>query len=58
MKQWCNRCHRFHDCEPVDLDKILKELAQQMADEIDAEIVIELIKIATRDKNELRKTDP
>jgi hypothetical protein len=58
MRQWCNRCQRFHDCEPVDPDKIAAEMAQQIADDIDAKIVIELIKIATRDKNELRKTDP
>lgn len=58
MKSWCNRCRRFHDCEPVDPDKIAAELIQQIADEIDAAILNELLALDNKEQShEIRKTD-
>ena len=43
---WCQRCRRFHKDEPVDIDKIAADMAQEIADEIDREILEELVALA------------
>lgn len=43
---WCERCKRFHIDEPVDIDKIAADMAQQIADQIDREVLEELLAMA------------
>jgi hypothetical protein len=40
---WCQRCKCWHKDEPVDVDKIAADLAQEMADTIDQEILNEIL---------------
>lgn len=41
-RQICKRCGVVHTQEPVDPEKIAAEMARQIADQIDAEILEEL----------------
>lgn len=36
---WCNRCKRYHDGEPFDEVKAINKHAQDMADEIDRQVM-------------------
>jgi hypothetical protein len=38
----CPRCGKVHTCDPVDPDKILKEQAKKIADEIDTAVLSHL----------------
>lgn len=39
MKEPCKRCGIVHNCSPVDMDKIINEKAEEIAREIDAEVM-------------------
>jgi DNA polymerase III delta subunit len=38
----CPRCGVVHDCPPVDVDKIVEEHANEMARQIDQEVMNQL----------------
>lgn len=42
-KIWCSRCHKWHLDLPVDPDKLLADLSEQIAQDIDASILMELL---------------
>jgi hypothetical protein len=42
MKRWCNRCQRYHDAKPVDLQKIIEQHAMDLAKHIDRMVIEEL----------------
>lgn len=44
--QPCGRCGKIHTGPPVDPDKIAAEMAQDIADQIDAEVYRELASLA------------
>ncbi len=48
---WCARCSKFHDGEPVNIDKLLEKAAQDLADAIDNEILEELKKWNSNSKS-------
>jgi hypothetical protein len=39
MNEPCKRCGVVHTCAPLDVDKVIKELGNEMAREIDAEVM-------------------
>lgn len=42
MKNWCKRCNRYHDAEPVDPSKIAEGHADALAKEIDQMVLASL----------------
>lgn len=38
-KRWCERCKRYHDSPPVDVNKMIIDHAKALADEIDREVL-------------------
>jgi hypothetical protein len=45
MNEPCKRCGVVHTCAPVDVDKIIKELGNEIAREIDAEVMRTLFSV-------------
>jgi hypothetical protein len=39
LSRYCTRCNKFHNSLPVDPDKIVKELSQQIANDIDLQVI-------------------
>jgi hypothetical protein len=55
---WCTRCNKYHNSLPIDEKKIINNLSQQIADDID-NLVIEELKAITEGASSIRdlKTD-
>jgi hypothetical protein len=55
---WCTRCNKYHNSLPVDEKKIINNLSQQIADDID-NLVIEELKAINKGASSMRdlKTD-
>jgi hypothetical protein len=55
---WCTRCNKYHNSLPVDEKKIINNLSQQIADDIDLQVIEEL-KAITEGASSMRvsKTD-
>jgi hypothetical protein len=49
MRKWCERCNKYHNAESVDPEKIARDHAQELADEIDR-MVMEKIKNEKQDR--------
>ena len=56
--KWCTRCNKYHNSLPVDEKKLINNLSQQIADDID-NLVIEDLKAITEGASSIRvlKTD-
>jgi hypothetical protein len=56
--KWCTRCNKYHNSLPVDEKKLINNLSQQIADDID-NLVIEDLKAITKGASSMRvlKTD-
>ena len=51
--KWCTRCNKYHNTLPVDEKKLIDKLSQQIADDIDQE-VIESLKSITKGASSMR----
>ena len=52
--KWCTRCNKYHNSLPVDEKKLIDKLSQQIADDIDQE-VIESLKSITEGHGNMSK---
>ena len=54
MREPCKRCGVIHTCEPADPKKILAKMAEEIAKDIDRELLAEMLKNSRLpDKKEL-----
>lgn len=44
MREPCKRCGVIHTCDPVDPKKIVAKLSEEMAKDIDRELLAEMLK--------------
>jgi hypothetical protein len=45
--KWCERCQKFHPWHPpFNLEDLIEKAAKEIADEIDAEVLAELLREA------------
>jgi hypothetical protein len=51
--KWCTRCNKYHNSLPVDEKKLINNLSQQIADDID-NLVIEDLKAITEGASSIR----